>query len=455
MNSFYVNLKARKKRKKTSDNPMEKIRIISSVKDSLNLILIWSLLTSAGPFMLFLAIPGHPYKILIALGLAIASFFLFLKGKLKNPDKAIIIILISQAFLIVFPFSFFHGDVHQFAYVAISIQYIAILILYVYVHNFYSIPKMAKSLVYFMTLMTTMGSIVAVLGLIGLIDIFSTHQNPDGRTAYNFILTFSNSVVPIGNSLIIRIAGFFDEPGTFAYYITFTLLINKIYGFSKTMEWMLIIGGLFTLSLAFNVTVVLYIFFFYGNWKQFKYFLLGLMIISSFFLYIDNFRYSSPVNSMIYNLTLGRLEVEKSSSGNSIVTGDNRSRLFVRAFEAFKDSPFIGQGIRHQEDINSKFYKQHFGSNLFGPLGEGGIIGATITFLAFFYWTYLVFARSDQVNRRMLISSWTIITINFLQRPALRGFFTYFVMILLIEATKFYLIYTNKNRQKQSIISNT
>lgn len=427
-------------------NNDQEIKVLSNFKDFLNLVLIWSLLTSAPPFMFFIAIEGHPHKILIAVGLAITSIILLLKGKVKIPDKIIIFILISQSFLIVFPFSFFHGQFHQLAYIAISIQYVAILLLYVYVNNFYSFQKMAKSLIYLMSLMVILGAIAFVLGLIGRIEVFSTHKNTDTRTAYNFLLTYSNTVIFIGKSIIIRVAGFFDEPGTLAYYITFTLLINKIYDFSKKMEWILIVGGICTLSLAFYITVILYLILFYGNWKQFKYFFLGLVIISSLLLYVNNSRYDSPNNTKIYEMTIGR--TEEAQESDKIVSGDNRSELFALALEAFIDSPIIGQGIEYREDVNGKYYKNYFGANLFTPLAEGGIIGFTIIFLPFFYWTYLVFICSNSVNKGILISSWTVVAVNFLQRPHIRGFFTYFVIILLIESTKFYLKNTSQNRDK-------
>jgi hypothetical protein len=434
------------RQKNWQSNSSQKIRVLSNFKDFLNLILIWSMLTSAAPFMFFSAIPGHPYKILIAVGLAITSLFLLAKGKVKIPDKIIIFILISQTFLIVFPFSFFHGQFHQLAYIAISLQYLATLVLYVYVHNFYPFQKMVKSLIYLMSLMVILGAIAFVLGLMGKIEVFSIHENIGNGTAYNFILTYSNTITVIGKSIIIRVASFFDEPGTFAYFITFTLLINKIYGFSQKMEWILIVGGICTLSLAFYITIILYLILFYGNWKKFKYFFLGLVIISSLFLYINNSRYDSPNNAKIYELTIGR--TKQTQESDKIVSGDNRSELFAIAFEAFIDSPIIGQGIGYREDVNGKYYKIYFGANLFSPLAQGGIIGFTITFLPFFYWTYLVFVSSNSRNKGILISSWTIVAVNFLQRPEVQGFFTYFVIILLIESTKFYLKNTSQNRDK-------
>ncbi len=277
------------------------------------------------------------------------------------PDRIIIGILIAQAFLIVFPFSFFHSQFHQIGYVSLSIQYIATLLLYLYVYNYYSIHKMAKSFLYVMVIMAIMGGIAFFLGLIGRAEIYSIHQNTDGRTAYNFFWTYSNAIFPVGQGIVIRVAGFFDEPGTFAYFLTFALLLNKIYDFSKKIEYILIIGGLFTLSLAFYITIIVYFILFYGNFKQLKYLILGAILIISLGFYINTSRYDSPLNSQLYDLTLRRFEIDTTSS-EKMVEGDNRSELYVLAWEAFQDSPVIGQGILYREDTNSKYYNQYFGS---------------------------------------------------------------------------------------------
>ena len=153
------------------------IRFLSTRGDFLNFLLIWILFTSAAPFTFIFAVPNHPHKILIAGGLALTSFLLVIKGRIFLPNRTMVGILIAQAFFFVFPLSFLHGEFHQGSYITISIQYIAILLLYIYVYNFYSIHKMAKSFIYVITLMAIMGTAAFFLGIVGAIDIFSTHQN--------------------------------------------------------------------------------------------------------------------------------------------------------------------------------------------------------------------------------------------------------------------------------------
>ena len=414
------------------------IRFLSTRGDFLNFLLIWILFTSAAPFTFIFAVPNHPHKILIAGGLALTSFLLVIKGRIILPNRTMVGILIAQAFFFVFPLSFLHGEFHQGSYITISIQYIAILLLYIYVYNFYSIHKMAKSFIYVITLMAIMGTAAFFLGIVGAIDIFSTHQNLDTRTAYNFLLTFSNSINHVGRAIIIRVAGFFDEPGTFAYYITFALLINKIYDFSKKLEWILIIGGIFTLSMAFYITLSVYLIIFYGNFKRLKYFLLGSIIITSLGFYVNTAKYDSETNFTLYRLTIQRFERDESSS-ERLTAGDNRSELFSLAAEAFMDSPLIGQGHRYREDISSKYYNIYMGDNLFAPLAIYGIVGTLVSFLGVFYWTYLVFSQSNTVHRNLLISCWLIMALNFLQRPHPIGFLNYYVIIFLVDSTKYRL----------------
>ena len=60
--------------------------------------------------------------------------------------------------------------------------------------------------------------------------------NPDGRTAYNFIFTFTNSVYFLGGKYLIRYSSYFDEPGALAFYLTLALILNKSLMDNKKVE---------------------------------------------------------------------------------------------------------------------------------------------------------------------------------------------------------------------------
>jgi len=67
------------------------------------------------------------------------------------------------------------------------------------------------------------------------------------RPYYDFGLAYTNVFYQIGNVKLIRVAGFYNEPGTFAFYTTFALLIARIFGMAKWKEILLIIFGLTSL----------------------------------------------------------------------------------------------------------------------------------------------------------------------------------------------------------------
>ena len=72
----------------------------------------------------------------------------------------------------------------------------------------------------------------------------------------------------IEGKYILRIAGFFDEPGTMAFFLVFALLINKVVFNSKKNEILILISGFFTFSLAFYIIGFFYLLFFYFNFKS-------------------------------------------------------------------------------------------------------------------------------------------------------------------------------------------
>lgn len=416
---------------------LQRLSVISNSSDFLHFLLIWITLTSVTPFALYLAIPHHPYKTTVFLGLAIACLVLIMRGKLFFHNPVLAGILITQSIFFIFPFSLLHSEFHTGYYISLSLQYVSILILYAYVSTIYSVHKMAKSFVYVVCLMAILGSVCFFLGLIGAIYPVSTYKNIDGTTGYNFLLTFTKAIFPItGKSFIIRVAAFFDEPGTFAYFITMAMLINKIYEISRKVELILIVGGIFTLSIAFYIVLATYLIVFYFSFRRrtLKYFLfLGVLLIATSF-YVSISRNDSKINSMLYSLSIGRFE---RTSDERIIAGDNRSGLFNVAARAFADSPLIGQGMGSQLDPANKYYRIFLDANLFSPLAKHGLLGTLIAFLSFFYWTYICFATTK--DRNLLISCWLIVMLTFLQRPEVIGFLNNFVILFLVESTVYRL----------------
>ena len=97
----------------------------------------------------------------------------------------------------------------------------------------------------------------AIVGLVyALVGGGPTFQfeNPDGRQAYVYLSTITNSVV--GNT--IRPAGFFDEPGTFSFVLCFVCAMRQRRLMDSRMTWFLLLGGFSSLSFAHGFYVALH-----------------------------------------------------------------------------------------------------------------------------------------------------------------------------------------------------
>jgi hypothetical protein len=86
------------------------------------------------------------------------------------------------------------------------------------------------------------GQVYAYLGGAPLLVI----DNPDGRPASLYAFTMTNDVL----DNLIRPAGIFDEPGALAFYICMTAACRSVLAMPRKGTWLLLAGGLPTLSLA-------------------------------------------------------------------------------------------------------------------------------------------------------------------------------------------------------------
>lgn len=105
-----------------------------------------------------------------------------------------------------------------------------------------------------MTVQAVLGGIAFILFFVGALQPLIEFRLPDLRPSYFFGLTCSNAIV--GN--VMRPAGLFDEPGALAFWGVYCLLINKLVFDNKKIELLLIIGLMFTLSMAFYIEIVIY-----------------------------------------------------------------------------------------------------------------------------------------------------------------------------------------------------
>lgn len=103
----------------------------------------------------------------------------------------------------------------------------------------------------FVGLMSKMLVLLVIFGLIGQLYFVLGGQpvyefnNPDGRPAYLYASTFSNSV-----SVYIRPSGIYDEPGSLSFFICLCVALRERFQLPRKTSILMLVGGMVTLSIA-------------------------------------------------------------------------------------------------------------------------------------------------------------------------------------------------------------
>lgn len=241
-----------------------------------------------------------------------------------------------------------------------------------------------------------LGTIGLILVIVGILHPFFIFREMDGRPGYFFGLFTTNTYFGI----LVRNAGFFDEPGALAFWGIYALLLNKLFVKNKTVEYILIVGLISTLSMAYFIQLALYLFVFYRE-KTSK------LVISFLSIYLVLWLVAS-YDDVFYKAIFGRFEFD---SNTGTFAGDNRSMLMERCWKIFCDNPIVGIGA--SKLASPEIAKQYgfVGANFFVNWAADGLIGGIITYLPlFFIW-----------KLRSLNPTYTgvaiILLVGFLQRP--------------------------------------
>lgn len=404
-----------------------------------NTTFVWLVFTATTPFVFFVAIPHHPYKLLVFAGLGLSAAALALGSRIRLEDPLLVAILGLQmayaAAAAVMHEAFLLGI--ELRYVNLCLQFATVLVLYLYIVRFHSVERIAVSSITAMAVMGALGAVAFALAALGILPILWEFQGPTWPS-YSFGLTFSPTVISYGSFTFLRVAGFFDEPGTLAFYITFAILLNRLYGRSQRIERLLIVTGLFTFSLAFFVSLVLYGSIFYLRQRHVRGILLALSVLAMCAVYVARTRGTSILSEQVYSATVMRFQRGEAGSGQ-VIAGDNRSVLLVAALKAFKAAPLFGHGFSAAENPKSAFYGMQMDANVMWPFAAHGLIGVLVYFGAYVYWTFLVFGTRQGLDRAC-VGAWVIVTANLLQRPnVFGGAYGYFVYIFFIYATRWRL----------------
>jgi hypothetical protein len=215
--------------------------------------------------------------------------------------------------------------------------------------------------------------VIGVLGVLAFVGGIAFNIQPLAtfldRPYFDFGLTYTNVYYQVGNVTLIRVAGFYDEPGTFAFYMTFSLLIARLFRLPRWKELWIVVLGLTSLSMAFFVVAVLWALFSL-NMRTMKYLIVLILLVAAGLA-----RLEPEVREQAYRVTLDRFSV--ADSGNRLFRGDTRTEIMADNYKAFVDAPVIGHGL-HYEEFVSEEYSASFIANPIAPFATHGVIGTIV-----------------------------------------------------------------------------
>lgn len=249
---------------------------------------------------------------------------------------------------------------------------------------------------YWLLIQIVCGAIGLLLVLIGVLHPIFQFTEFDGRPGYFFGLFTTNTY--LGG--LVRNAGFFDEPGALAFWGMYALLFNKLFVKNIKVEWILMIGLLSTLSLAYYIQLSLYLLFFYK--KEFR--KIFVICIILFVAMKGIASYNPAMNNAIF----GRLQY---NTETGTLQGDNRSVLMKRSWDIFLTSPIVGVGASKLASVETAKQYGFVGANFFFNWACDGIVGLLITYLPLIYLFKL--GRYKPIYQN---AGW-IILVGCLQRP--------------------------------------
>lgn len=364
-------------------------------KTKWHLFIVWLFLTSATPFIIY-AWPWHPHKKMILILLMIMSIQLYYKRYVSVPSFSLsvfsMLLFLNICMLLCFT---------NIAYINILLQIFSIIVLHFYISAFVGYPAFTKSFIYVILFMAIGGCLVFWWHLLfGVSPLFSV--NYAGNSYSHFLyLTTSNSYTNYGDLRVLRYSGFFDESGAFSLFSVNALLLNRLFLKKKNIEIILIFCTIFSLSLAYIISLSLYLLLFYVNRANFLKLLMIIMLLGTVGYYIDTNKDSSPTLKRISQLTIERI----SETEDGQLKGNSRLEHTKHDKEVFLSHPLGGAGI---DSVS--------GSNIYAMLGHYGIIG----FL--FYYSPLIIllvkiCKLPAFQRRDGLCVFFILFINLFHRP--------------------------------------
>jgi hypothetical protein len=288
----------------------------------------------------------------------------------------------------------------------------------VFIDNFVGFESFVRSYIYIILIMGIGGVITFFIHLIfGISPIFQVKYSLTGTT-YFLGLTSTNDYLNFAGIRIVRYSGFFDEPGAFALYSLFAIILNKIYFDNRKIELSLITVTAFTLSLAFFIVIVAYFFLFYFKPSQLKYIIVAVILVITLYYYLADYKGDNESVKSLRELTFERLKLNEKGT----FKGNNRYDATLHDKMLFMENPVLGVQVEHKVR----------GNNIFSILAKYGALGAMFyyAFLLYFFVRILKLHGKQQI---LFLKLFLIIIANFFHRPEFSAAFTLLIIYSMIK----------------------
>jgi hypothetical protein len=397
---------------------------MNRIKEKIPLVLLWLCLTSTAPFI-FYSWPGHPYKLLTFFCIVFMLFQMLMNLKVVRFDITIIFIAIIQVVFYLFS-TLYHNDLSD---ISNFFQVISLIIIIIYIRTFIEYKSFVKSYVWIILLMGIGGTVTFFIHLlVGIKPIFTVNYSETG-ISYFLGLTSTNVYFNSSSIRIIRFSGFFDEPGAFGLYSLFAIILNRIYFQNSKIEKALIFVTIFTMSLAFYISIFFYFLLFFLNKYNVKYLILiaGFIGVSFFIISANK---NNATYEKLYAFTFKRLEM----NDRGLVENGRTSRM-EHDKEIFYRYPLFGAGFVNE---------QIKGANLYSAFAHYGIIGCFFYYIFLIYYLFLII-KLRWKKRLFYTKIYLLILLTFYHRPELSSVLTLLVFIFIIYHIKYEVEHTSQN----------
>lgn len=257
----------------------------------------------------------------------------------------------------------------------------------------------------------------------GLLKLYGVYDYQDSFKILNFGLFFiKSSNIAIDE---LRPAGYYDEPGSFAYVIMFLLLLNRKYYKNMKWEYSLLFLPLITTSLAHIFTIFIFGALFYVNKKNISKLLLTASLTVTLLFLINSGVLGDESSAFFKKQSIDRIE--------RFINGEDISRQ-----KGFDLGPIIFE--KHHWGLSNDNIKNNYPDfvtdTFWGPLIYYGLLGIPFYFLPFLYILKQVIHNKDKIGFFMLL----LVLINLIQRP-------YYMFPLFIVLLYYLFFHIDKERE--------